>query len=118
MEWQGHGFVGLNSKTYYCFHNDEKFDKYSSKGVSRRTKLSKNDYLKILEKDTNSICRASLSRNQNDENIMNKLLQTNRGFILKNNQLLTYSTSKEGLKNFYCKRVVLNDGVSTTYLNI
>ena len=124
VEWRGHGFVGLNSKTYYCFHNDEKLDKYSSKGVSKRSKLTKNEYLKVLEKDVKEICHADSDNSEigsninNDQNIISKLMQTNRGFIMKNNQLLTYSTSKEGLKNFYCKRILLNDGVSTTFLKI
>ena len=33
VEWSGAGFVGLCSKTYYCFGAT---DKYSTKGLSKR----------------------------------------------------------------------------------
>ena len=42
----------------------------------------------------------------------------NRGFIMKENQVFTYSMAKDGLTYLYCKRKVLNDGISTTYLDI
>jgi hypothetical protein len=74
----------------------------------------------VLEKDLTEKSSDScpLETTQVDKEPVLKLLQTNKGFILKNNHVLTYSTSKEGLKNFYCKRVLLDDGVSTTYLKI
>ena len=44
--------------------------------------------------------------------------QENRGFILKGTKMMSYSMTKEGLKNFYCKRVVLSNGLSTKPLEI
>ena len=92
--------MALNAKSYYCFDNiDDKKDKYSSKGISHAFKLTKKDYLDVL---------------------MLKLIpvQENKGFQYKNNVMLTYTMKKEGLKYLYCKRKVLSDGMSTTYLDI
>ena len=43
---------------------------------------------------------------------------TNRGFLVKNNEVFTYEMRRRGLSYFYCKRKVLDDGVSTTYLDL
>lgn len=97
LEWSGDGFVGLNAKTYYCF--DPKGDKHSSKGISRAFGLSKEDYLEVLHNKTTTP-------------------QINRGFIYKNNKMLSYAQTKQGLNYFYCKRQLLSDGFSTTYLDV
>ena len=56
VEWCGDGFVGLSAKTYYCFdHNDSSNDKYSSKGVSRAFKLTREHYLDVLKTKKSSI---------------------------------------------------------------
>ena len=100
VEWRGDGFVGLSAKTYYCFdHNDSSNDKYSSKGVSRAFKLTREHYLDVLKTKKSSI-------------------QVNKGFIMKYNQIYTYEMKKSGLSYFYCKRKLLDDGISTTYLDI
>ena len=46
----------------------------------------------------------------------------NAGFITKNTQdgpkIETYTQSKRGLSYFYAKRKVMEDGISTTHLDI
>ena len=98
VEWQGDCFYGLAAKTYYCFSEKGK-DKYSSKGVNKKLKLSRDDYLHVLD---------------TQEDLSHK----NRGFILKDNQMLTYEQVRKGLPYLYVKRKVLADGYSTTYLDL
>ena len=46
VEWSGDGFVGLCSKTYYCFGAT---DKYSTKGLSKRhNTINKDAFLEVL----------------------------------------------------------------------
>ena len=98
MEWQGDGFVGLAAKSHFCFNNQNpNLDKYSSKGINKSIKLTRDHYLSVLK-------TREASKN------------TNKGFILKNNKMLTYAMTKEGLSYLYCKRKVLDDGISTIYL--
>ena len=97
-EWEGDGFIGLNAKTYSC-SNEDTGNKYSSKGLSRKLNLTKEDYLSVInEKATPT--------------------HLNRGFVFKNERMLTYCTEKSGLNYLYTKRKVLDDGVSTTYLDV
>ncbi|XP_063691101.1 uncharacterized protein LOC134823531 [Bolinopsis microptera] len=101
MEWEGDGFVGLAAKTYYCFHNNSPDkDKHSAKGINRNFRLSKEDYLKVLNKDPK------------------QELQVNKGFIVKGQSMYTYELTKKGLDHLYVKRKVLDNGISTTYLDI
>ena len=46
------------------------------------------------------------------------VISNNRGFIFKKNSMLSYEMERSGLSYFYCKRKVLDDGISTTYLDI
>ena len=92
--------MGLAAKTYFCFNPDEKQkEKCSTKGINKAAKISIEHFRSVLE------TRQSVS-------------STNRGFILKNNTMLSYAMERSGLSYFYCKRKVLDDGISTTYLNI
>ena len=43
---------------------------------------------------------------------------TNRGFVLKNNTMFTYSQLRTGLTFLYAKRRVLADGVSTECIDV
>ena len=100
IEWSGDGFVGLLAKTYFCYNiSDIINDKYSAKGISKTLKLSRELFKNVLT--TRDSCS-----------------QTNKGFILKNKHMYTYSMKKIGLSYFYCKRKVLDNGVSTTFLDI
>ena len=96
----GDGFVGLNAKTYYCFNDsDPKLDKWSSKGVNKTFNLTKEDYKAVLKTKAAS-------------------KQHNKGFLFKNNVMLTYKMERQGLSYFYCKRKIQSDGLSTTCLDL
>jgi len=98
VEWCGEGFVGLNSKTYYCWSQDG--DKYSCKGVNKkRNSIKKDTYLRVLK----------TGQAESAEN---------RGFRVVNNKVLTYSQFRLGFSYFYPKRQVLSDGISTIPLEI
>ena len=99
LEWEGNGFVGLAAKTYYCYKNDGK-DKHSAKGVSRKFRLTKEDYMNVLNLESSV------------------KPQINKGFVVKGKSTYTYELVKQGLNHFYAKRKVLANGMSTTYLNI
>lgn len=74
-------------------------NKCSSKGINKSINLSKQQFLRVLETKKASS-------------------HTNKGFILKDKYMYTYEMEWLGLPYFYCKRKVLDDGVSTTYLDI
>ena len=99
-EWEGDGFVGLSAKCYYCFdkENGQK-DKYSAKGLNKTIGMTRDHFLNVLKDKTN-------------------LPHTNKGFIFKDRHMFSYELTKKGLNYFYCKRCVLNDGRTTTYLDI
>jgi len=99
VEWEGKGFVGLSAKSYYCFSDDPKKDKLSAKGINKSADISRQHFLSVK----NTKCSISA---------------TNRGFLLKDNKMYTYEMDRKGLTYFYCKRKVLSDGVSTTFLDI
>lgn len=92
--------IGLAAKTYFCFnHTDPSKNKCSSKGINKSVDLSKRQFLRVLETKQASS-------------------HTNKGFILKDKFMFTYEMERLGLPYFYCKRKVLDDGVSTSFLDI
>ena len=92
VEWKGRGIVGLCSKTYYCFGEQ---DKLACKGLSKRQNaLTKEIYLQVL-------------------NTQQSGSGTNIGFRVRDNAMYTYSQTRAGLSFFYPKRIVAPDGVST-----
>ena len=98
VEFEGVGMVALNSKTYYCWSDDNY--KYSSKGVSKSTtQFCKDDFVGVL-KDNGTVHG------------------TNKGFVLRENKMFSYAQARTGLTSLYAKRRVLDDGVSTTHLDI
>ena len=97
VEWTGKGFIGLSAKTYFCY--GDKGGKCSTKGINKTQDITREHFLSVIR------TKKSVSA-------------TNRGFIFKNNNIFTYEMSRIGLSYFYCKRKVLDDGVSTTYLDL
>ena len=97
-EFIGVGMICLNSKVYHCW--GETTTKTSCKGTQqKRNQLIKEHFLDLLNsKQPRSV--------------------ENAGFIRENNKILTYTQKKKGLEYFYAKRKVLDDGVSTTHLDI
>ncbi|XP_066264599.1 uncharacterized protein [Branchiostoma lanceolatum] len=100
-EWSGDAIVGLCSKTYYCFGGDDKSnDKFSCKGVSKKdNNITLQKYLRVLETQKSG-------------------QGVNRGFRVKDNQMLTYTQTRDAFSYFYPKRQVQDDGVTTLPLDI
>ena len=97
VEWRGDGFVGLCSKTYYCFGAT---DKFSTKGLSKHQNvINKESFLTVL------------SDRRSGGGV-------NRGFRVYNSSVLTYVQERASLTYFYGKRKVLADGVSTAPLEV
>ena len=81
-EFVGEGIIALNSKTYYCW--GEKGNKYSSKGLSKRTnELTKQHFFDVLE-------------------TQKSFAGVNVGFTRKDNEVVTYRQTRSGLT--YCLR--------------
>jgi hypothetical protein len=102
MEYEGTGMVALNSKTYCCWNDndDENTVKYSSKGLSKRTNnFGKQTFLDVIRQGQS-------------------VSGVNKGFVLKDNVMCTYSQVRTGLTYMYAKRRVLPDGVSTENIDI
>ena len=97
VEWRGNGFIGLCSKTYYCFGAT---DKYSTKGLSKRHN--------VIDKDT---FLAVLTNRRSGSGV-------NRGFRVRDSSVMTYIQEKAALTYFYPKRKVLADGLSTAPLDL
>ncbi len=87
----------MSAKTYFCY--GEEGSKCSTKGVNKTQELTRDHFLSVIR-------------------TKNSVLATNRGFVFKNNNIFTYEMSKVGVSFFYCKRRVLEAGVSTTYLDL
>ena len=97
VEWKGQGIIGLCSKTYYCFGAK---DNFSCRGVNKKCNdINKDKYLHVLLSKQNSA-------------------GVNRSFRVVNNTMYTYTQLRDAFSYFYPKRKVLEDGVSTTSLNI
>ncbi len=92
VEWCGDGFVGLRSKTYYCFGTT---DKYSTKGLS----IDKDTFLSVLADRRSG-------------------RGVNRGFRVHDSSVVTYVQERAALTYFYRKRKVLADGISTEPLEV
>ena len=97
LEFEGEGMICLNSKVYHIW--GELGCKTSSKGMQERNNLLKDDFLRVL-----------LERCEHRV--------TNTGIIDDGTRKLTYTQTKKGLNYFYCKRIVLEDGITTIPLNI
>ena len=100
LEFKGTQAVALCSKTYAVKCVATGLSKFSSKGVNKsKVKEPLDTMKKVLE-------------TENPENV------TNRGFRAYKNGIFTYTQEKKGFNYFYCKRVVLPDGIHTKPLDI
>ena len=97
VEWCGDGFIGLCSKTYYCFGAS---DKCTTKGLNKRQNtIDKDAFLSVL---TNRRSGSGV----------------NRGFRVRDSSVMTYVQERAALTYFYPKRKVLADGLSTAPLDL
>ena len=100
LEFSGQGMICLNSKVYHIWGKNkdgEEITKTSSKGMQARNNLVRDDFLNVLF-------------NRIEHRIQNA------GFIKDGVYTFTYTQDKKGLNYFYCKRVVLDNGINTTHL--
>jgi hypothetical protein len=80
VEYSGDCFIGLNSKSYFC---GGEYDKFSCKGMNKRTNdIDYEKYKNVLD---------------NKKEFIGK----NVGFRVRENQVMTYSCDKVGLSYFY-----------------
>ena len=94
LEFQGRRMIALSSKCYFGEEHDCKKNKLSTKGVSKiQNDLTWQRFKKALEG--------------------NKDIATNRGFRMRDGQIVTYEQQKLGLSAYYDKRWVLEDGIHT-----
>ena len=93
-------FIGLAAKTYFC-HNkeDPSKDKFSAKGIMKTAGVTLEDFKTTLHDKTS-------------------VPKSNKGFIMRGKNMLSYSMERTGLSYLYAKRKVLDDGISTTYLDV
>ena len=97
LEWEGTGFIGLCSKTYFGFGVK---DKQVSKGVNvKQNQFNKTNYLNVLKAQKSAT-------------------GMNISFRVKDNSVYTYQQTKRALSYFYPKRKVLADGISTAPLEL
>ena len=97
VEWCGNDFIGLCSKTYYCFGST---NKSTTKGLNKRQNdIDKDAFLNVLT-----------SRRSGSG--------VNRGFRVHNSSMMTYVQERAALTYFYPKRKVLEDGLTTAPLDL
>ena len=102
-EFRGSVIYALNAKTYITAQQSEHQPaavKCSSKGLSKKTNnLTIGNFASVLRDRTS-------------------VTGYNTGFVKKHNVIYTYNQRRAGLSYFYSKRKVLDDGVSTTHLDL
>ena len=93
-EFEGERMIALCSKCYYTEDGEAKKKKLSSKGMSKRqNEINWHRF------------KAALNGNKD--------MATNRGFRMRDGNIVTYEQEKLGLSAYYDKRWVLPDGIHT-----
>ena len=93
-EFEGERMIALCSKCYYTEDGEAKKKKLSSKGMSKRqNEINWHRFKAALDG--------------------NKDIATNRGFRMRDGNMVTYEQEKLGLSAYYDKRWVLPDGIHT-----
>lgn len=99
VDFKGDLMYALCSKTYLITSSITNLTKYSSKGVN------KTDIFPLRE------FRSALFSRKTGYVV-------NRGMRAHNNTIFSYEQKKSGFGYFYCKREILDDGISTKPLNL
>ena len=94
MEFEGERMIALCSKCYYADDRGEKKKKLSTKGMSK--KQNEINWQRF---------KAALNGSKD--------MATNRGFRMRDGNMVTYEQEKLGLSAYYDKRWVLPDGIHT-----
>ena len=94
LECEGSRMIALCSKCYFVDESEGEKKKFSTKGVSKKqNEITWQRFKKALEGS--------------------KDIATNRGFRMRDGQMVTYEQQKLGLSAYYDKRWVLEDGIHT-----
>ena len=94
LECEGSRMIALCSKCYFVDESEGKKKKFSTKGVSKKqNEITWQRFKKALEGS--------------------KDIATNRGFRMRDGQMVTYEQQKLRLSAYYDKRWVLEDGIHT-----
>ena len=94
LECEGSRMIALCSKCYFVDESEGEKKKFSTKGVSKKqNEITWQRFKKALEGS--------------------KDIATNRGFRIRDGQMVTYEQQKLGLSAYYDKRWVLEDGIHT-----
>ena len=98
LEASGEEMIALSPKTYLLKQKDT--CKFSCKGVNKSRVINPERIFKSVlnDKVTNSV--------------------TNMGFRVKYSSVFSYHQIRSGFNYFYCKRKILNDGISTIPLDV
>lgn len=100
LEYSGTDIVALCSKTYCVYDKQTEDSKFSCKGVNKHQYKNPIDlYKRVLETKEAESGKVT-------------------GFRAIQNGVFTYTQDRVGFSYFYCKRKVLDDGVSTEPLAI
>ena len=97
-EYEGDKMIGLCSKTYVVSNGEE--CKFSSKGINKNN-----------VRDAWATYDDVLTNQKAGSGI-------NRGIRARDNTMFSYTQERSGFSYFYCKRKVLEDGISTEPLTI
>jgi len=94
LECEGSRMIALCSKCYFVDEAEDEKKKFSTKGVSKKQNdITWQRFKEALEGS--------------------KDMATNRGFRMRDGQMVTYEQQKPGLSAYYDKRWVLPDGIHT-----
>ena len=125
-EFTGHSILALNAKTYVCSKGDQELAlQFPYPSNPSAADVARTDAERVAHKQKVSSKGLSKRTNNLREDQFLSVLQTtkpisgvNTGFIKKANHVYTYSQQRRGLTYFYSKRKVLDDGVSTSHLDV
>ena len=111
LEKEGTRAIALCSKCYFVDDENSAMTKMSSKGVSQKQNMPppKPGFSLKLKQEHNEQIWQRYERALNGY----KDMATNRGFRMKDGAMYTYEQHKLGLRAYYDKRWVLEDGIHT-----
>ena len=99
IEWSGTEMICLNCKTYCTVKEDTKALKSAMKGTNETLENPLTKYEKMLVS-------------------WRPFEGVHRGFRMDNGSIKTYEQYKNSITYFYCKRAVMEDGTTTSPLDV
>lgn len=124
IEASGTNMVALCAKSYVVYkENDNAIEldkiKFSCKGVQKGEMYKLGDSLRSNEDyDDENVFKNIFSIYKNDLQQRKSETITNRGMKRRNTVFTNYEQKKKCSTSFYCKRLVLSDGIHTVPLQL